>query len=695
MKRIPIVLLLVLALLFVSCDNEEVKTPESNDDSGAAVVEKGLVTIDLSDLKSGQSITKTVTGDVEFQLEGLDFSDGVVIIDGDFIGASKSIGRSIGENDSLFKREDGTFIPVPDENKMSRFLGSDINILDLTTLHFKKLKLDDDFSISLDEYPGRVGVEEEFYYLDFLNPKWRNLDKSEVVFWLHNMGHYGLSAIHWGLLGKEHNPKMVFDFSDPIFFFGLGIDLYAVLDKDSPDQNFNLYVLSPIKLELNKEIQINGDQLVNVFKVLASENKGDSYKAVLRFSPEDYSKLDYRSLHVCARYYNGSLRDDELVPFFIDSSSTVELEIGRVYDDFIFTLDLSYGEDVGFSSISIELVESEKKDIYEDLKTGESKTFKAYDDSNKQTVAFKTSDRWPVEIEWAPNVVMVEQFFSGNKNSFGTGFSHGSITLEKNVNYCFIVEFKDGYKPQKEDTLFTISPREYTELKCDVKYNGKGDYLCEGCENCEDEGFLLEQIKINENGILKGAYWTSVPLDEKYGKVGYINGNRILTDSSIALNSTTTGNLGHGPFGTLAMDKDNVNNSIDVRVIEIHPRDKEIVADVKIDDGKTYYNVVMKYEHYHLWNVNDDETVKCCECGEIRYSAGMEIKAGIQYIMDSNEDFSIWLEEMPEEEFHYKAGNGLMAPVAPVGLSIRLIAPAVDKHISYKANVSHVTIIVQ
>lgn len=94
--------------------------------------------------------------------------------------------------------------------------------------------------------------------------------------------------------------------------------------------------------------------------MLASENKGDSYKVVLRFSPEDYSKLDYRSLHVCVRYYNGSLRDDELVPSFSDNSSTVELETGKVGDDFIFTLDLSYGDGVGFSSISIELVESEK-----------------------------------------------------------------------------------------------------------------------------------------------------------------------------------------------------------------------------------------------------------------------------------------------------------------------------------------------
>ena len=63
--------------------------------------------------------------------------------------------------------------------------------------------------------------------------------------------------------------------------------------------------------------------------------------------------------------------------------------------------------------------------------------------------------------------------------------------------------------------------------------------------------------------------------------------------------------------------------------------------------------------------------------------------------MNANGDFSIWLEDMPGEEFHYKAGNDLKAPIAQVGLSIRLIAPAVDKHISYKANGSLVTIIVQ
>lgn len=46
--------------------------------------------------------------------------------------------------------------------------------------------------------------------------------------------------------------------------------------------------------------------------------------------------------------------------FFSDNSSTVELETGKVGDDFIFTPDLSYGDGVGFSSVSIELVESEK-----------------------------------------------------------------------------------------------------------------------------------------------------------------------------------------------------------------------------------------------------------------------------------------------------------------------------------------------
>lgn len=164
MKRIPIALLFVFALLFVSCNNEEVETPEQNDGSGATVVEKGLVTIDLSDLKSGQSITKTVTGDVEFQLEGLDFSDGVVIIDGDFV-SSKVVGKNESENNSLFKRNDGRYIIVPDRDGKSGFNCSDIEISDWTTISFRRFNLDDDFGIYGKEYHGYtdIDIKEEFY----------------------------------------------------------------------------------------------------------------------------------------------------------------------------------------------------------------------------------------------------------------------------------------------------------------------------------------------------------------------------------------------------------------------------------------------------------------------------------------------------------------------------------------------------
>ena len=246
MKRIPFVILLILVLL-ISCENSP-----KNESLGNPVV----MTIDLSDLKTGDSIPKTVTGNVEFQLEGLDLSDGVVIIDGN---SSKSLatGKSASENNSLFKRKDGTYIPVPDEDQKARFYSTDINSLNSTTIRFKKIKLDDDFKIDSEEYPERIGVEEEFYYLNFYSPKWQNLERSEVVFWLAGVGHYSCSLLHWNLMGKEYNTKKVFNFSSPCFNSGLGIDLYAVL---SGSDKFRLYVLNPIELNENAAISIDGNR---------------------------------------------------------------------------------------------------------------------------------------------------------------------------------------------------------------------------------------------------------------------------------------------------------------------------------------------------------------------------------------------------------------------------------------------------
>ena len=672
MKRIPLVILLTLVLL-VSCENSPKKD---------ALAEPVVVTIDLSDLGIGGSITKTVSGNAEFQLKGLDLSDGVVIIDGNF-SKSLSTGKGGSGSDSLFKREDGTFIPVPDKDKEAKFYGADISSLDLTTIHFKKLRLDDDFKIAQTEYPGRTGVEEEFYYLNFFSPQWQNLDRSEVVFWVAAAGHYGCSLIHWNTIRKAHNLKQVFDFSNPYFNTGLGIDLYGVLSSNSPDQCFRLYVLSPIELNEDETISIDGSRGLNIFKVQASENQEKTYKVVLTFSKNDYSKLNYESFHTYARYYDGTMRDDELIPFFNEETSTVELEIGKIDSAFIFNLDMSYSNTDELPPYTIKLTESGKTGIYSTLKTGETNTFVAYDSENSQTIAFKTTSEWTVEIKWADNVACVDTFCSG-KNGYGTGSSRGSVTLLENMNYCFIVTFQEGVEHEAGDELFTISPRNNIELKCNVKYNGKGNYECAGCANCNYEGYLLNHVDIIENKILNGSYWTTTPLDTKYGNIGYVDGKYIKNDSSITLNSTTTGDLGGEAFGTLAMNGNDVKkDSIDIRVLEIRPSDKTIVADIKIDGGTTYKNIVMKYKEYHHWSVNDNNTVRCTDCGEIRNSASINIKEGTQYYIDANEAFSIWLEAFPDQEYAYKAGNNLKAPVAPADMTVRFIPSEAGKTISY------------
>lgn len=705
MKRLCFLLLLVVFVFaLVSCRDEPLRNPESkaDSDSGSGVVDPASPTDPATDPSEdpsgGKEVIKVdlsipenirewkVSSDALLQIEGLDYSDGVVIIDGDFIG-TKALGDEASGSDGVFKREDGTFIPVPDANSVSRFLGSDLGILGLSTIRFKKLKLDDDFSISSKEYPGRTGAQEEFYYLNFLQEKWRHLDRSEIVFWFHGVGHKGVSLLHWSLHNKPYSIDGVFDFSGPEYSTGIGIDMFAVLDAASfEEKDFHLYVMNPVKLEAGSNVEV--DDPVTIFKVPA-QSSGAHYKAVVKFSPDDYSRLDYTSFHTRARYLDGTSRDDELIPFFDDSSYTVELEMGAVDEDFIFTIDLTYRDVSQFSGATIELVESCRTEVYRELKPGEVDGFFSYDGSSLvQTFAFKSNDEWHARISWMPKVKYVSEFLTG-VHGYGTGgsFPEEDVTFKEGYNYCYMVRLSEPCPAGEK--LGEIKPRDLLELKCDVELNENYDYECPGCENCDGKGFVLRQSDINANNILEGDFRTVNPVNSKYGRVCYRNGYMVLTESkTIRLDSTTTGNLGMGAYGTRSWNNDNKKESIDIRVKEIRPSAKEIVVDMVIDEDLkgeklVMENIVMKNEHWrHSWKVRDDESVVCTVCNEVRYSSSMKVKGGTWYIVDSNDDFSIWVENEPDTEFQMKMGRS-NAPYVPYDMDVRFIASAPDKRITH------------
>lgn len=592
MKRIPIVLLLILALLFVSCKNEEIETPEQNDDSGATVVEKGLVTIDLSDLKSGQSITKTVTGDVEFQLEGLDFSDGVVIIDGNFV-SSKAVGKNGNENKSLFRRNDGRYIIVPDKNGKSGFNCSDIEISDWTTISFRKFDLDDDFGIYGKEYPGYTGIKEEFYYVDFSNRN--DLNKSEVVFWVSGEGHSSVSVIDGNTFEREVQNGGIYDLSHSAFD-GFGMDMYASLSEHQ--NSFSLFVLSPIALEVGESVAINDP--VTIFKVVA-KNDERAYKAVLKFeSIEDYQRFcsKYLSVRTFARSTNSNeFRDDELVPFFDDENSRIEFEMGKVEKDFLFTIDASVSGITSFSSdVSISLELSSRNDLYSVLKDGAENVFKANDDSLKQVFAFKTINGGTSIVKKLSKKVMEVGLFHNSSRGYGAGASDEQ-EIHGDSSYCVVVTLDS--KPQEGEELFSISPYTYEKPSCDFYFDfERNEYVYEGCDDCNLKGTRVEKAVRVMTHFLNGEYWSDESFG-RYGRIGIFSNSKYLdalNENGIVFNSNQNTNYNNTQaLAVYSADTQDVENLfIKMGIVGLHTKKNEIVVDVAVDGGETVKGIVLK-----------------------------------------------------------------------------------------------------
>ena len=136
------ILLLSFLFLFTSCEEEVHPAPE----------EETEIMLDLSSLLPGETIKKSIGNNSIINLEGINLVDGAVIIDGDF-NSSRGLGEQ--EKDlNVFKRHDGTFIPVPDHHSHTIISPEDMGIKEHAEMIIKKDNPHNDFAIKPEEYPG-------------------------------------------------------------------------------------------------------------------------------------------------------------------------------------------------------------------------------------------------------------------------------------------------------------------------------------------------------------------------------------------------------------------------------------------------------------------------------------------------------------------------------------------------------------
>ncbi len=564
-----IILLLALCILVPAC--------KPNSDSEDSTIK----TVKL-DLSSSADTSATIDSNTELQLENIDLSKELIVIEGDFSNSSNR--RGLESSDTFFKRQDGSIIPVPDEDNKAIFYGYDLNVSGPTPIKIKRLPIDDDFEINEEECKANTGTvaTEEYYYVNLADEKWKDLDRKNIVVTSYPQdGNNSISLIRRGY--KDRSALGVLDFSKEK---GFGLDFSAVLNAAK------VYVLSPIQMEAGKDYTIDND--VAIYWIKANN---ESYKLTL--------SKDAESLQ--ARYFDGCFLENAPVPFY--NGDSVEYELTAPSNDFIVTV-------YGAKGATVKLEKSSRSGVYgSELKEDSDVTFKAIDSSPKQTFAAKNNSEWFGYIDPKENANVKIYGTSWDRESYSINEVYGKsyIRFEKNTNYVFVVSCSSASEGKElftlgnssaDDSSSAIGSGEYWSKKINDKYGRIG--LKAGW-NIMNSGRVM--MNVGSNGTF-GDYANpgnniTIQIKNVYPKENRFIADVIVDCPSATYNGTTWSNL---------------------------------------VDGEEYKDIEFKKECVtHYWKEYHNNLVICNECGEVRDSMYFVAEGNRTYNFESNSDFLIWV----------------------------------------------------
>ena len=356
MKKTLISLLLIISvscMMFVSCNPDVSNNTPSEP--------QNTVTQSLKGLEPGGSIPlENIGEDTEINLSDFSLEDGIYIeivsSKGKAIHPSKEI-----ESDVLFQRQDGSIIPIPDENGKIKIKGKDLGIGNGGKIVINKLhNLNTDLSISYEEYKNQIEnenkhVAEEYYYVDLKDLCDNGLKANEIVIIDSGHGAHGVRLLQKGIL--KWDIKGVLNLA-PYKNSGFAINMFLNFENGYLEQKMNLHILNPIDVKGTSEsnyIVLNSD--INVIKV---SKQLSSKKIVIKFdnsvSPNvlKYIAFNSQANTTFPRYLNGKNRNICIIPEFDLIAKTITYHLGSFDDDFIFNLDWTeIGYELGTAKIYI------------------------------------------------------------------------------------------------------------------------------------------------------------------------------------------------------------------------------------------------------------------------------------------------------------------------------------------------------
>lgn len=688
-RLLVVSLVILVCLAFVSCDlalaPEGLEGDPSGSGSGGSS-DSSTIERSLSNLVAGGSIELSGIGaDTEINLTGFSLEDGIYI---EVVG-SRDISEGSRDivSDILFQREDGTIIPIPDEEGNIIFHGRDLGLSQGSRIIIRRLlRLDTDLEISNVEYPDVDGLVEEFYYI---NPTLMGLDPREIVFVVSgSTGMQGISLLQRGMLKRVNEGVMDCELRG---YTGFAVSMFKIISPNRNYRGVKLKVLNPIHMELGAApTQITTD--VNVIRV-NEQDDGLPYKVVLTFTGDNAERAiralaeSQISIECLPRYLDGNHCETMVVPEFDLDGKKITYHLGSVDQDFIFTLDYSIDAFQSFlesGSVSAELaVDSEPVSVFD---------FADFEDEVSINARAGEIVTWAFKSD---SNIMLEVNITNNSNKLRTlfhiidpnGYSNGSIKdvpQEQNTaNFSrgsgFIVASHSN--GGEHDPVINLQKIYQRGIDCAVvEWDPINlNYVCvdEHCPVCNGNHKTYSHSFVAENSaiLFNQTYWTSEEF-AGYGRIGLASGAMIVCSENIRFNTGSMGGNSSSPYRSLQWDRNDSSRMVEIRVKRMNFEDGFLVCDISTGGSEVFTeNVVMTAHSPHAWEYEDrNGGVACCEqCHIERVAVERHLSAGT-YTVQTKGAIIVAVPALS----YQKMCNGLLELELQSEADVLFIAPADD-----------------
>lgn len=538
-----IILAFTLVLLLIGCNNEtpapgvpnspnsgnkiEVPPVDSTEDSKASF-SPSISYIGKMHVKAGQT----------YQLdEKYKFNDGIVFkVD---TSSSRALGRA---SENFVTTENGSIIPCPDENNLIVFDPSDLGIESEGDIYIGRFNNTNDLNITHEEWTEKnvEFIYDEFYYIDFNDPEWIGLDKSDVFIRQSQLySHKSFSVI--GSNGVVYRNDISLDFSKDE-----GVGLYQFIDGNFSEYGFDdcrLYVLNPIELsEIGAKQRISSEY--SVVRVAADSN--EELCVVLSGVSSDVMEkmIVFDDLfRTNPLFLNGDNSYRNAIPHFMSKTNEIVFYLGALDGGMTFDIDLSrYYSELEDSELSVELSNASKyselpsADEYVDISAlsveGISLSVPSDIDSDYFTLVLKGNGETTCQVE---TTIRGPGYFQNDRGWGNRYFSSSDLFISRNNEFVAYFVLKKG---NKTGTFATIKPKVETIIETGHVYEYKGrvdgniDYYCSLHENC----VAYEQTKLFKKAFSGGKYTT----DYTYGELGNIWIQEIIECDKFSKESTNS-----------------------------------------------------------------------------------------------------------------------------------------------------------